>query len=96
MTQVQTPWLTQLRSKEVLPQLGEDHELDKPADQAHSHGALEALVVECLPNRDDHGQEDPGAHGDHGQKPQSGNKSQHPEQTGRGSKASGAHQFANV
>ncbi len=32
MTQVQTPWLTQLRSKEVLPQLGEDHELDKPAD----------------------------------------------------------------
>ena len=61
-----------------------DYNLGEPADHADPNGATCALVVECLADRDHHGNQHPDVYCKHDQAPEQWDQAQHSQQTRRG------------
>ena len=57
-----------------------DYNLGEPADHADPNGATCALVVECLADRDHHGNQHPDVHCKHDQAPEQWDQAQHSQQ----------------
>ncbi len=68
----------------------QNHDEDEPADQAYPDSSSRALIVQCLPHRDDHGNQHPDTHYKSDQPAEERDDSEHPQQTRGGSETSGA------